>query len=193
MTEEGTLSIVRQGNTYQVRYASNNPRGRDRQTYVCPDADTLDALRHQCGVEAGAITQAYAGLWQGRVAVLLVALSPEQIQALFGSTLSRASRGDSRLWYQVRFSIDDITTGRPIRLQNMFETLFLSTREPTGAVMFGNRNVQDDYTYYFSPPCAGFFGVVLSGFGASTCAPPVPKSVILLAGDAGALGAGRRW
>ena len=69
----------------------------------------------------------------------------------------------------------------------MFETLFLSTREPTGAVMFGNRNVQDDYTYYFSPPCAGFFGVVLSGFGASTCAPPVPKSVILLAGDAGAL------
>ena len=69
----------------------------------------------------------------------------------------------------------------------MFETLFLSTREPTGAAMFGNRNVQDDYTYYFSPPCAGFFGVVLSGFGASTCAPLVPKSVILLAGDAGAL------
>jgi hypothetical protein len=33
MTEEGTLSIVRHGSPYQVRYASNNPQGRERQPY----------------------------------------------------------------------------------------------------------------------------------------------------------------
>jgi hypothetical protein len=90
MTEEGTLSIVRHGSPYQVRYASNNPQGRERQPYECPDAETLSALLHQCGAEAGAITQAYAELGQGRMAVLLVALSPEQMQAFFNPTTSRA-------------------------------------------------------------------------------------------------------
>jgi hypothetical protein len=90
MTEEGTLSIVRHGSPYQVRYASNNPQGRERPPYECPDAETLSALLHQCGAEAGAITQAYAELGQGRMAVLLVALSPEQMQAFFNPTTSRA-------------------------------------------------------------------------------------------------------
>jgi hypothetical protein len=91
MSEEGTLSIVRHGSPYQVRYASNNPQGRERQPYACPDADTLRALLHQCGAEAGAITQAYAELGKGRMAVLLVALSPEQMQAFFRPTPSSAS------------------------------------------------------------------------------------------------------
>jgi len=81
--EEGTLSIVRHGSTYQVRYASNNPHSLDRQPYGCADADTLRGLLHHCGAEAGAITQAYAELGKGRVAVLLVALSPEQMQVFF--------------------------------------------------------------------------------------------------------------
>ena len=83
MTEEGTLSILRHGSTYQVRYASNNPQSLDRQPYACPDADTLRGLLHHCGAEAGAITQAYTELEKGRVAVLLVALSPVQMQAFF--------------------------------------------------------------------------------------------------------------
>ena len=83
MTEEGILSIVRHGSTYQVRYASNNPQSLDRQPYGCADADILRGLLHHCGAEAGAITQAYAELGKGRVAVLLVALSLEQRQAFF--------------------------------------------------------------------------------------------------------------
>jgi len=83
MAEEGTLSIVRDGSAYQVRYASNNPHARDRQSYACPDAETLGALLHQCGVGSEAITQAYAELGKGRVTVLLVALSLEQMQAFF--------------------------------------------------------------------------------------------------------------
>jgi hypothetical protein len=83
MAEDGTLSIVRDGSAYQVRYAANNPRARERQPYACPDADTLGALLHHCGAEAGAITQAYAELRKGRMAVLLVALSPVQRQTFF--------------------------------------------------------------------------------------------------------------
>ena len=37
MTEDGTLSIVRRGTRYQVRYASNNPDHRDHHPRVCPD------------------------------------------------------------------------------------------------------------------------------------------------------------
>jgi len=91
MTEEGTLSIVRQGSAYQVRYASNNPRESDRQVYACPDADTLGALLHHCGVESGAMTQAYAELGKGRMSVLLVALSPAQMQVFFRPTTSSGS------------------------------------------------------------------------------------------------------
>src|SRR5262245_39390495 len=82
-TEEGTLSIVRHGSTYDGRYATNNPHGTDRQPYACPDSDTLHALLHHCGAEAGAIRQADAALRQGRMTVVLVALSPAQRQGFF--------------------------------------------------------------------------------------------------------------
>jgi hypothetical protein len=92
-------------------------------------------------------------------------------------------------WYRVRFSLDEIATGRHIRLQNMFETLFHSTSEPAGAAMFVSGDAQDEYTYYFSSPCAVFCADMLSAFAASTCKPPVPQSIIWLAGDVGARGA----
>ena len=91
MTEEGTLSIVRHGSTYDVRYATNNPYGTNRQPYACPDTDTLHALLHQCGAEAGAIRQADAELRKGRVTVLLVALSPAQMQVFFRPSIVSGS------------------------------------------------------------------------------------------------------
>ena len=95
-------------------------------------------------------------------------------------------------WYHVRLSIDDLASGKHIRLQNMFEALFLSRGEPTAVGMFVNSNAEDDYTYYFSPPCADFFAGVLSQFGASACARPGPESVVFLAGDAGLRGDSQR-
>jgi hypothetical protein len=47
MTEEGTLGIVRLENTYQVRYASNNPHSIDRQHYQCTDEVELGAFLQQ--------------------------------------------------------------------------------------------------------------------------------------------------
>ena len=95
-------------------------------------------------------------------------------------------------WHKVHFSIDDITIGKHIHLQNLFDTLFRHMREPTGAAMFVNGNAQDDYTYYFSSPCTGFCAGMLSEFGASECARPVPQSMVWLAGDIGARGALQR-
>ena len=80
MMEEGTLSIVRRGQGYQVRYASNNPHGRDRLPHECPDEAHLTALLHQCGTESASITRICADVRQGRMAVLLVVVSAEQLQ-----------------------------------------------------------------------------------------------------------------
>jgi hypothetical protein len=60
MPEEGTLSIVRRGPGYQVRYAANNPYNRERLPRACPDEGHLAALLHHCGTEAAVITQVCA-------------------------------------------------------------------------------------------------------------------------------------
>jgi len=85
MTEDGTLSIVRRGTRYQVRYTSNNPDHRDHHPRVCPDEAHLHALLHQLGVEQASITQACADVQKGGMAVLLIAVSAEQLQTCFRS------------------------------------------------------------------------------------------------------------
>ena len=81
--EEGTLSILRRGTTYQVRYASNNPYAPDRQPQFCADAATLSALLHHLGTEAGTITQAWTTLQHGEIAVFRILVSPAQLQTCF--------------------------------------------------------------------------------------------------------------
>jgi len=83
MTEEGMLSILRRGTTYQVRYASSNPHDMDRQPYQCSDEVALVALLHQCGLESWSIERAIAELRHGRVAVLPIVLSEAQRQTYF--------------------------------------------------------------------------------------------------------------
>ena len=86
MTEEGTLSIVRQGPRYQVRYASNNLHDRERLPYACPDEAHLAALLHHFGTESTVISQVCADVRQGKMAVLLVVVAAEQLQAFFPLT-----------------------------------------------------------------------------------------------------------
>jgi hypothetical protein len=81
MTEEGTLSIVRRGPRYQVRYASNNLHDRERLPYACPDEAHLVALLHHFGTESTVISQVCADVRQSKMAVLLVVVSTEQLQA----------------------------------------------------------------------------------------------------------------
>jgi hypothetical protein len=86
MPEEGTLSIVRRGAGYQIRYASNNPYDPERQPHTCHDEDALAAFLHQLGTEAAAIRQACAAVQTRGVAVLRILLAPGQIQAFFRPT-----------------------------------------------------------------------------------------------------------
>lgn len=79
--EEGTLSIVRRGQGYQVRYASNNPHDQDRLPCVCRNEAHLAALLHHCGAEEAAIPQCCADVRQGRMVILRVVVSAEQRQA----------------------------------------------------------------------------------------------------------------
>ena len=83
MTEEGTLGIVMLENTYNIRYASNNPHIMDRQHYKCTDEAELAAFLQQLEIDAWYIKQAFAELWKGRFAALPIALSAEQIQEYF--------------------------------------------------------------------------------------------------------------
>ena len=83
MPEEGTLSIVRRGTAYQIRYASNNPYDPDRQPHACQDEDALAAFLHHLGTEEAAIRQACAAVQTSGVAVLRILLSPRQMQTFF--------------------------------------------------------------------------------------------------------------
>jgi hypothetical protein len=83
MAEEGTLSIVRRGTSYQVRYASNNPHAQDQPPHACHDEETLRAFLHQLGVDVVSMRQACVDVRKVGVAVLPIVLSPAQIQACF--------------------------------------------------------------------------------------------------------------
>ena len=83
MTEEGTLSIVRRGQRYLVRYATNNPHGRDRQPRECPDEAHLATLLAHLGVAEADITLARTEARTRGMAVLRIILAAEQLQAFF--------------------------------------------------------------------------------------------------------------
>jgi hypothetical protein len=83
MTEEGTLSIVRRGTCYQVRYASNSPHDEERCPRVCPDEAHLAALLHHIGTELTVLPQVSTDVQQGKMVVLLVVVSAEQLQVFF--------------------------------------------------------------------------------------------------------------
>ena len=77
------LSIVRRGNTYQVRYASFNPYDMDRLPYQCSAEATLVTLLRHYGIDAWSLQQAVTALRKGEVAVLPVVLSEALLEAYF--------------------------------------------------------------------------------------------------------------
>jgi len=83
MREAGTVSIVRRGAVYQVRYASNNPYALDCQPYTCTDEAQLGVLLRQCGVDPWSVRQACTELRKGRCVVLPTVCAVEQMPACF--------------------------------------------------------------------------------------------------------------
>ncbi|MGE3541326.1 MAG: hypothetical protein AB7N91_28320 [Candidatus Tectimicrobiota bacterium] len=72
MLTEGTLSIVRRGHMYQIRYAANDPYAPAYARSTQPDEAHVRAWLTDCGLDAWAIQQACAELRHGRIAVLPV-------------------------------------------------------------------------------------------------------------------------
>ena len=97
MTEEGTLSIVRRGTGYQIRYASNNPHDQERLPHTCSNEVHLAAFLHHVGTEVTVMAQVCAEVRQGKMAVLLVSLSAEQLQAYFPPT-PQGHAGTRAVW-----------------------------------------------------------------------------------------------
>jgi len=83
MAEEGILSIVRRGGTYQMRYASDNPHEQDRQPYTCPTEAHLVTWLHHNELEPWAIQRAFADLRRGGVTVLRLLCSARDVARLF--------------------------------------------------------------------------------------------------------------
>lgn len=83
MTEEGTLSILRREDLYNVRYASNNPHSVDREPYQCTDEEKLGAFLQQLKIDAWYIKQAFAELCKRGFTALPIVLPAEQMQVYF--------------------------------------------------------------------------------------------------------------
>ncbi|MBM3225829.1 MAG: hypothetical protein FJZ47_18800 [Candidatus Tectomicrobia bacterium] len=83
MSEQGTLGIMRRGDTYQVHYASNNPYEADHQPYACSTETHLEALLHHVGTDAWSIQQTFAELQKGRLVVLPIIHAPARLAAFF--------------------------------------------------------------------------------------------------------------
>jgi len=83
--EEGILSILRCGGTYQVRYASTNPYALDLPPVYYPDTDMLVAVLHGWGIDAWSIHQIMTTVQNGHVAVLPVHVTVAQLHATFPS------------------------------------------------------------------------------------------------------------
>ena len=83
MAEDGTLSIVRHGSTYQVRYASDNPYESDQQPYTCPDEAHLVTFLYHCELEPWVINRACAELQRGGVTVLRMVCPAREVARLF--------------------------------------------------------------------------------------------------------------
>ncbi len=88
MSEEGTLSILKCGDTYRVRYASNNPSAIERQPYHCESEGQTVALLRDLQVDPWYVTQVSADLRQRGFANLPIALEEAQIRATFHPLLS---------------------------------------------------------------------------------------------------------
>jgi hypothetical protein len=90
-------------------------------------------------------------------------------------------------WTMIKISLADIERNVHVVLKNQFESDFVKASAPTEAAMFGNKYMEDGYTYYFSPEAAQIFSAVLNALSPTTCGAPKRESVSLLVGHANAL------
>ena len=89
-------------------------------------------------------------------------------------------------WQKVTITPEQITDGEGTRLQDAFEKAFMTANAPDGVAMFGEHEVTDSFSYYFSPAAVHLFPSMLEAFGASDTTPPSRDEAALFVGHANA-------
>ncbi len=92
-------------------------------------------------------------------------------------------------WYKVTMAHSEAGMfGRGKKLQDAFAILFVVTKAPHNAAMFGRRASDfETYDYFFSPDAASIAGPLLESYSAVKCSRPAYDDYIsLLVGHSGA-------
>ena len=82
-------------------------------------------------------------------------------------------------------SNDDIVSGKHIKLQDAFESLFLVAGAPRGAAMFANRDMARGDWFCFSPGAMAIARALVLSNGGIECTSPRRGEVSLLVGHEG--------
>jgi hypothetical protein len=79
-------------------------------------------------------------------------------------------------------SSKDVALRKHIRLQDLFERVFVARATPTNAAMFANDPSHKEFGFYFSPEAVRIFDLILETFGAAECDAPPKSETSLLVG-----------
>jgi hypothetical protein len=77
------LSIMKQEQSYRMRYAVLQPYAIDRQVYCCPDEASLITFLQACALDAWEVRQAITTLRKGQMAIVPLTLPTAQAEAYF--------------------------------------------------------------------------------------------------------------
>jgi hypothetical protein len=87
-------------------------------------------------------------------------------------------------WYKVHFTfVEPDVRGRAIKLQNDYSRIFVKNRGPADALVFTDReHNQQHYDYYFSPGAVRIAEALVLASGGVPCPRPDRKQVRLVVG-----------
>lgn len=84
-------------------------------------------------------------------------------------------------WYEVTFSVEDISARRARDLIEAFEHAYIASAGARDAALFKRR--ESAYVYYFSPGGARIATHLVAAYSGVACPAPMRSEVQLMAGD----------
>jgi hypothetical protein len=79
-------------------------------------------------------------------------------------------------WYKVTLSVEEVASGRGMRLQEDFTKLYAVAGGPVGAAMFRSNHVMSN-DYYFSPVAASIAMALIIAHHGKPCDAPARSAV----------------
>ena len=85
-------------------------------------------------------------------------------------------------WHKIHLSLDDITAGKQIRIQEEFEALFIAVHGPKDMALFSGPLDDEGLEMFFSPQAARFAKGLIDKYGGEECEQPSHAGLALLVG-----------